>query len=67
MEKWLDARNLGACDDDRGCFIFDGNNEVGEEFMLRFQTPYRETIGDDARRPFTCEVWVAAGKKLNFE
>lgn len=67
VEKWLDGRHLSPCDGDRGCFEFQGHNEGGEEFVLRFQTPYRMTIGDDGRLPFTLEVWVSGYKKLNFE
>ncbi|MEZ5851497.1 MAG: hypothetical protein R3D68_12705 [Hyphomicrobiaceae bacterium] len=67
VEKWLDGRYLRPCDDDRGCFEFDGYNQAGDAFVLRFQTPYRATIGDDGRLPFTLEVWVAGYKKLNFE
>lgn len=67
VDKWLGGRDLYKSNVDPNCYAFEGFNEPGEELRLLFQTPYRVSLGQDGRLPFTLEVWVNGYKKLNFE
>lgn len=65
VSKWLDGRFL--VQKQSNCFQYIGRTEAGVEINLIFQTPYRESLGQDGRLPFTLEAWVDGYKHLNFE
>ena len=67
MEKWLEGRNFDKSLGDPNCYVFIGRNELGNHFRIVLSTPYRISIADDGRLPFTLDIWVDGYKKLNFE